>query len=131
MAKKNNIKIGFVASENTGEIETISMSGFHITRTINGEKVDIELTGGEIAQAFCFQEHIYYVSDIESVLEELEEDGDLYGYTADEIIADKELMGSIVSAYEKNRDKYDMEWHYAASEAIKNKLEEKGEKQND
>lgn len=102
----------------------LNMSEFKITRLINGEVVEIVLTGQEVSAAYDYQEHIYHIDDIIMTLDELEGDDDLSGHTADEIISIEKLMEQIVAGYERNMDKYDMEWHAAAVDAIHNVLSE-------
>jgi hypothetical protein len=97
-------------------------SGFKITRIINGQTIDIELTSQELSNAFSAQEYNFHIADISGVLESLEFDGKLNGYIAEAIIANKELMSSILEVYEENRDDYDMDWHEAALIAIEEEL---------
>jgi hypothetical protein len=120
MAKNNEIKIELVKNEM--ECLNHANSGFKITRIINGQTVDIELSSQELENAFRLQEHNYYVMDVETVLEEMEEDDELQNHTAEEIKANEILMNNIVSDYEENREEDNMPWHDAVLAAIKDNI---------
>ena len=119
-SEDNPIKIEL--AENKMKMLNYSDSEFKITRMINGKQVDIELTGPELYNAFYRQERNFHVADIKTILEKMEDDEELGGYTAEEIYTDEILMGHIISDYEDNKDEYNMEWHDAASEAIKDNI---------
>lgn len=99
-----------------------TMSGFKIIRLLNGKEIEIELTTTELEVAYRIREHEYYISDVEMTLEELEGLGDMRGHTAAAIIENEEVFGDMVEKYAINRDKYDMEWHAAAVNAVKDAL---------
>ena len=102
----------------------IKMSDFSIRRTINGETVSIALTKQELYNAYSLREHEFYIEDVENVLDEKETDGELGGLSADEIISNGTLFEKMVDSYTINRDKYNMEWHEAALQAITEHLPE-------
>jgi len=124
MAENIVVEIPEYEPQITADNTDLKMSGFSITRMINGEMVSIELNKQEVFNAYRWQETEFYVVDIEGVLDEMEDDGELRGHAADEIFSDAGMMAVIVSNYERNRDKYDMEWHAAAVDAIKTYIEE-------
>ena len=114
------------------KIETINqdISGFKITRTINGQAVKIEITEDELFHASLYYEDVCYREDINGLLEDMEDDDgenereDLYGYTVNEIRADESLMENICSKYRKYRNNYDTEWRDTAYDAVKDTLSE-------
>ncbi len=100
------------------------MSGFSISRIINGEPVDIELTLEERYNAYISEEHGFHEEDIETVLTEmlLDDENALNGHTVEEIIGNSDLIEMIVATFAKNRDKYGMEWNAAARDAIETEI---------
>lgn len=94
-----------------------------ITRTINGEEVDIELTAEELSAAYYEQEHNFDVQDVQSRFNgeitdsELEE---IYGVTPEQIT--DEVIENIAYEARRNMDKYDMEHPYAIDAAVKDIL---------
>ena len=120
MENANEIKIELIKNEM--EILNHATSGFKITRIINGQTVDVELTDQELNNAFYYQENIYRISDIGIVLEKMEEDNSLEDYTAEEICKNDALMEKIVSEYNDNIDNHNMEWNEAARDAIQKNI---------
>lgn len=95
-----------------------------ISRVINWEAVEIELTHDEIFMAYCEQEHKFDVDDVDTELDKYEGDGadgasaflEEYGITVEQARRNIHRI-----AYEKRRnmDKYDMDWWYALMDAIR------------
>jgi hypothetical protein len=131
MATDDTIPIPIELEQNTMKMLNNSASGFKIKRIINGRPLNIELSCQELNNAFYYQEHKFYVLDIEGVLQEMENEDSLSGKTAEEIRSNADLMTVIVSKYKKNRDDYNMEWYDAAQKAIEDNLLEKGENSHD
>lgn len=52
----------------------------------------------------------------------MESDDGLSGYSACDITGNEEVMAEIVATYTRNKDKYDMEWHQAAYDAIRTEI---------
>ena len=113
---KNKLKIELVKNEM--EMLNHADSGFNITRTINGQTVQIELTGQEVENVFRLQEHNYNVSDIKMVLEGMEDENELQNHTAESICADDTLMEKIVSDYEESLEDHDTGWEVLVLNAI-------------
>ena len=113
---KNKLKIELVKNEM--EMLNHADSGFKITRTINGQTVQIELTGQEVENVFRLQEHNYNVSDIKMVLEGMEDENELQNHTAESICADDILMEKIVSDYEESLEDHDTGWEVLVLNAI-------------
>jgi len=113
---KNEINIELVP--NVMDSLNHASSGFKIARIINGQTVQFELTCQEVSNAFLKKEREFHITDIELVLEELESDGELLGFTAEEINSNTEMKTEILEAYEDNLSN-GMEWHYATVSAIK------------
>jgi len=120
--ENNPIKISLVLNEM--KVLNHATSGFKITRIINGQIIDIELTSQELNNAFYCQENKYHIADIEITLEEMVENDDIEEHIAEKIRASDVLMGKIVSDYEDNRDDYNMEWSDAARNSIKENIKE-------
>ena len=118
-----NTGIKIELEKNVMEALNHAVSGFKITRIINGEKTDIELSCQELSNAYYFSRNKNYREDIIGILKDKDSE-DLYGYTLDEICADDILMSDIFQEYEKNREEYNMEWTEAAYEAIRDVLSE-------
>ena len=114
-SKVGNMEIKLVPNEMA--VLNYADSGFKITRIINGQMVDIELTCQEVYNAFLRQQHEFHVQDIEGVLDDI-------GDAADKIRTDSRLMADIISAYAENRDEHGMRWHEAATDAVRTVLEE-------
>jgi uncharacterized protein YpuA (DUF1002 family) len=101
-------------------------SGYKILRSINGKMTEIELTSRELHEAFLFQEKSFREEDIRNMLEDAENDGELElnGKSAQKIIESSAMFNQMVSTYAKNCDKYNMEWHEGAKDAISTVLSE-------
>ncbi len=110
-----------IARESKGSTEPI-VSGFHITRLIDGIPVNLPLTPQELYEAFSYQEQQHYVANVELYLGHLELEGQLGGHTADEIIGNEELLANIVLSYTRNRNGYNMESDAAAKDAISEEI---------
>ena len=123
---ENKVEIPGYGPRLSSDNVDVKMSGFSVTRIINGEVIPIRLTNQELYAAHSYQEQEFYEDDVEMVLEELEADGELNGHTAAEIIDRPELLGPMVAEYTRNRDKYNMEWHEAAYQAIKAHIKNAG-----
>jgi len=111
--------------KNAMECLNHAMSGFKITRIINGKKIDIELSDQELNNAFYWQERKYHISSISVVLEEMESENKLQGCASKEILANDMLMEAIISDYDDNREEYNMDWKEAALAAIKENITNK------
>ena len=83
-------------------------SGFKITRIIDGETIEIELSDQELYNAFAVQERKFHVADIEMAFREMEvdqyENEELYGCTMEKLMTDDHLLNMILSDYEYNRE---------------------------
>jgi len=103
----------------TGEL---TMSDIIITRIINGEEIKIVLTYKELDDAYSCREHIHHYDDVINNIEEMECDDELNGHRADEITGNYELVETIISTYEHNMDKHEMDWYEAVRDAIKEEI---------
>lgn len=124
MVEKIKMELQICDSENETSIYNSSPSGYKIIRIINGEKTEVELTGRELHLAYDYQEINNHRDDIKLILDELEGDDALNGYTADELFTNADYMADVIPEYTRNKDKYNMEWHAAALDAVNKKLSE-------
>jgi hypothetical protein len=99
------------------------MSEFAITRIINGKTVSIKLTNQELLDAYACEEYTRHWGDAANAITEMEDCDELYGHTADALIDNGELMGLIISSYDHNMEKHNMEWYEAVREAVKTEIE--------
>lgn len=88
-----------------------------IKREINGNMVEIELTRGELYEAYLEKQNDFDRQDIEDVFYSFDDDEleDMYGMTRAEI---EEKIPEIAHEMRRNIDKYDMQWQYARDAAI-------------
>lgn len=92
-----------------------------ITREINGVTHEIELTDGEVFDAYLEKEFEFDKSDIENVLYGMSDDELIEEYGADRAKIES-LMDEIATEKRRNMDKYDTDWNYATTEAIRDVL---------
>lgn len=88
-----------------------------IWRTINGIKVEIVLTDGELWDAFKEEQHKCDLSDIDNYFEDLSDDDlmEILGVTMEEVEPQKETMAYL---YRKYMDSYSEDWITQRDEAI-------------
>ena len=83
---------------------------------------EYELTSDELFAAYLEQEHIYDLDDVKSELELIIEDDideELYVEAAKRIYSDENMLHNVAYSKRRNMDRYNMEWSYAVSEAVK------------
>lgn len=92
-----------------------------ITREINGQMVEIELTSEEVRDIYEEKEHEYDVQNVKAVLENAspEEFYDKYQISLNWAYNNEELIENIADDMRKNIDKYDMHWDSARDNAMK------------
>lgn len=81
-----------------------------------------ELTQEEVYQAYREQELHFDIDDVKSELELIIEDDideELYVEAAKRIYANENMLRDVALAKRRNMDRYNMEWSYAVSEAVK------------
>lgn len=94
-----------------------SGSCYKIRRCINGGWCELELTPKEQREAYDTQRLAYYESDIENMFDVVaNEDYETYGIRKEDA---EQLFGDMALRMVRNIDKHDMQWQYAADEAIK------------
>lgn len=88
-----------------------------ITREINGQTVEFELTHKEMLAAFFEQQEVFDAQDIEMLVENFSEEDfiEIYGLSPSVVLENVEEIGSRMR---KNIDKYDMDWESARDEAV-------------
>ena len=85
-----------------------------IKRTVNGIEMEFELTGIELYNAFCEQEHSFDKSDIDCYF-------DRENYNLSEAEVDS-LIDEMACCMRRYIDKYDCDFSYARDEAIRDVL---------
>jgi len=92
-----------------------------ITREINGQIVEIELTSEEVRDIYEEREHMLDVQDVKTLLENFEPESFYESYEVPLVWAynNEELIENIADEMRKNIDKYDMHWDSARGEAMK------------
>lgn len=95
-----------------------------ITRHINGEKFDFELSLGELRDAYFEQEHNYDLEDIKAVIPTTDSDPDNwvefieeYGIVPCTVSEDE--MEDMATELRRNIDKHNMEFSNARDNAIR------------
>lgn len=92
--------------------------------------VEYELTSEELLHAYWEQEHLYDIDDVKSELE-LVVDNDIdeaeYIEAAKRIYEDSDKLDSVARSKRRNIDRYNMEWNFAVSEAVKDAIQEEME----
>lgn len=92
-----------------------------ITREINGQVVEIELTSEEVRSAYLEKEHEYDIWDVKSLLENYspEEFYSEYGISLTWAYNNATFIEDVADDMRKNIDKYNMYWDTARDEAIR------------
>lgn len=92
-----------------------------ITREINGQTIEIELTSQELYEAYLEKQNEFDRQDIEDVFNGFDDDEleDMYGMTRAQL---EEKIPELAHEMRRNIDKYDMSWQAARDEAIAEKL---------
>ena len=90
-----------------------------IFRTFDGVTHEIELYPYELYGAFCVQQHLFDIEDIENWFA-CGEDISEYGLSEQEVVS---LYEEMASELRRNIDKYDMDWSYARDAAVRDTLE--------
>ena len=93
------------------------MQALKITREVNGEKMEFELTVYELHQAYIEQEHLYDIDDVEIYFEDIE-DEDLkmeYGLSRNGLAV---KIQDIAYEMRRNMDKYGIGMEQARVNAI-------------
>jgi len=88
-----------------------------ITREVNGQTVEFELTHNEMMDTFFEQQKAFDAQDIEMLVEDFSEEDfiEIYGLSPSVVLENAEEIGSRMR---KNIDKYDMDWETARDEAV-------------
>ena len=88
-----------------------------ITREINGQTVEFELTHKEMLDTFFEQQEAFDAQDIEMLVENFSEEDfiEIYGLSPSVVLENVEEIGSRMR---KNIEKYDMDWESARDEAV-------------
>lgn len=88
-----------------------------ITREVNGQTVEFELTHKEMMDTFFEQQKAFDAQDIEMLVEDFSEEDfiEIYGLSPSVVLENAEEIGSRMR---KNIDKYDMDWGTARDEAV-------------
>lgn len=91
-----------------------------ITREINGQTVEIELTSEEVRFAYLEKEHEHDVQDVKIFFEQAspEKFFEEFQVSLNWAHNNKELVENIADEMRKNIDKYDMHWDAARAEAV-------------
>lgn len=100
-----------------------------ITREVNGQVMEFELTSDELFSAYREQEAEFDKQDVINELEiyDSEETGredflGKYGVPFDKVWNNEELIEGIAAEKRRNMDKYGMEWTYALHDAMNTEL---------
>ena len=88
-----------------------------ITREVNGQTVEFELTHKEMIDTFLEQQEAFDAQDIEMLVESFSEEDfiEIYGLNRSVVLKNAEEIGSRMR---KNIEKYDMDWESARDEAV-------------
>ena len=88
-----------------------------ITREVNGQTVEFELTNKEMMDTFFEQQKAFDAQDIEMLVESFSEEDfiEIYGLSPSVVLENAEEIGSRMR---KNIEKYDMDWESARDEAV-------------
>lgn len=88
-----------------------------ITREVNGQTVEFELTHKEMVDTFFEQQEAFDAQDIEMLVENFSEEDfiEIYGLSPSVVLENAEEIGSRMR---KNIEKYDMDWESARDEAV-------------
>ena len=88
-----------------------------ITREVNGQTVEFELTHKEMIDTFLEQQEAFDAQDIEMLVESFSEEDfiEIYGLSRSVVLKNAEEIGSRMR---KNIEKYDMDWESARDEAV-------------
>ena len=88
-----------------------------ITREINGQAVEFELTHDEMMRTFLEQQEAFDTQDVKALTENFSEEEfiEMYGLNPSVVLENAEEIGSRMRKY---IDKYDMDWVYARDEAV-------------
>ncbi len=92
-----------------------------ITREINGQTIEIELTSDELYEAYLEKQNQFDCEDIEDVFNGFDDDEleDMYGMTRAQLA---EKIPELAHEMRRNIYKYDMSWQAARDAAIAEKL---------
>jgi hypothetical protein len=96
-----------------------------ITREVNGQTVEFELTDKEMLDTFFEQQEAFDAQDVVMLIEHYSEEEfvEKYGVSPTVIL---ENSGEIGSRMRRNIDKYDMDWESARDEAVSDWCSEQG-----
>lgn len=86
--------------------------------TITRNGITFTLTPDELSQAYYEQKHLFDMEDVEAQCEELENEGRISSRQANKILGHPQVLSEVADEMRRNVDKYDMDWWYAAREAI-------------
>lgn len=92
-----------------------------ITREINGQVIEIELTAEEVRSAYYEKEYEQDVQDVKTLLESLDAEWfyEKYQVPLNWVYNNEELVESIAVEMRENIDKHDMHWDAARDNAVK------------
>lgn len=96
-----------------------------ITRVINGQNVEFELSPDEVYSAYLQKEHEFDLNDIKNHLmdEDPERFYEDYNVPLKWVFQNEELIENIANAKRNNMDKHDMHWDDALDDALKDVLD--------
>lgn len=88
-----------------------------ITREINGQSVEFELTHDEMMRTFLEQQEAFDAQDVKALTENFSEEEfvEMYGLNPSVVLENAKEIGSLMRKY---IDKYDMAWVCARDEAV-------------
>lgn len=87
-----------------------------ISREINGQMMEIELTKGELFSAYREQERAFDLASCDDYLDDTYRDEEWYSTLDEE--KRNELLENAADELRRNIDKYDMDFEYAMSDAF-------------
>lgn len=95
-----------------------------ITRSLNGQNIEFELTSDEVYSAYLQQEHEYDLSDVKDRLMDYDPLNfyEKYNVPLKWVFQNEDLIDNIAHEKRKNMDDLDMHWDAALDEAIKDEL---------